>query len=1089
MQGKIQNQEDQGNTTSQQKSQSNIVDKQQTKTNPKNLIQTKQGRKPPIQIKQWPVNKSNPKPQTINPFKIKPNTALETYHQHMGENYGLPATKTEVTSGSVQLQATKSTKKKPQGSAKFQEIATTMGAEYGVDTSSLKATHNSSFPATVNAEATIQGSKIDFAPNKDTEANIKHEVGHAIDNAKNGTPRGDKMVNGQMVDTTREVAVDAMMNVPLQRKAENARAVAINTGSNVLIQRTVEEAREYVERNGLSRPGKNLIELMAELYLEGSPEWNTVYDYFTNDHLGVADVDRALEAEISRLQAALPKLRKRIKKWRKKVDKWGIKRRKNKVSTGKIKRAKMMNAGGRYFRLYHTKTAPTRNEQEPGDQGKSAHFGKKQDDYFRSGAENPQRGILGLEGKNNQMGDVGFVNLLDELHSINNGKEKTPLLNKPMTGNLFGQIDFVPRSQKHPGPKLGAEINSFTYNQQISSGSDSPRYQPDASFGNPKEYLHAHEDSYFDEAWYLTRERQTISEDYEAELFAHYQQIVSKAAMIYGNKPGKINGKELKLVLASLGRKSNFFDYPAVIFQPDDKGKVKGIKDDIIKRWNKCSTIKMTERQSFGFLYPVINDLEKSIRIWPGQYQIEEFLSTLQKVITPDGAQKHAISGELESPTTLGGLPLLQNTLKRSMNLATTAVEQVQKPNNNVKLLFNRIASNYGKGLEILQGWDEWKIDVLFAEATQIIENLNEATLHLSKEYDQSSAQNSFEVAVLNHYLKHINQTDYRMESFYLTHSGQQASSSAVLFHEADRAFLKLNIEDRGPVYFETMTSKKDHQQIKLADPVYNFTHDKIIKKYAQEDISNANIYDITNLDPAKLIQVLAENSNPQITLYASLSKHFQFGTDSTNIGLVIHLQKNIQGKGAVKKKLGSYVPKGALAGQQAKLNNYVPAVPSELYHHAALLFDAQTGDSNQGNDPQEFFMGHRFANWQDTHTLEVANWVASDNQCGIHSLNHFTGENYSRENWFNFFRGRLSPDTSMILARSNAWLDQNNLIELATLARYSLAVYEFNQQYGKWALVAGNESKAQIHIGRVPHVSGGGNDHWVPLRKHYTPL
>ncbi|HAS41238.1 MAG TPA: hypothetical protein DCS93_12205 [Microscillaceae bacterium] len=112
----------------------------------------------------------------------------------------------------------RSTAGRPQGSAKFQEIATTMGQQHGVDTTQLKATHNSPFPDTVNAEATIQGNKIDFAPGKDTEANIKHEVAHAIDNAKNGTPKGDKTVNGQNVDTTREQVVDNMAAQPLQLK-------------------------------------------------------------------------------------------------------------------------------------------------------------------------------------------------------------------------------------------------------------------------------------------------------------------------------------------------------------------------------------------------------------------------------------------------------------------------------------------------------------------------------------------------------------------------------------------------------------------------------------------------------------------------------------------------------------------------------------------------------------------------------------------------------------------------------------------------------------------------------------------------------
>ena len=97
------------------------------------------------------------------------------------------------------------------GSSRFQQVAADMGRKYGVDTSGLKATHQSPFPAKLNAEATIQGNNIHFAPGKDTDYNIRHEVAHAIDNRLNGTPKGDQLVNGQKIDTTREKVVDRMV--------------------------------------------------------------------------------------------------------------------------------------------------------------------------------------------------------------------------------------------------------------------------------------------------------------------------------------------------------------------------------------------------------------------------------------------------------------------------------------------------------------------------------------------------------------------------------------------------------------------------------------------------------------------------------------------------------------------------------------------------------------------------------------------------------------------------------------------------------------------------------------------------------------
>ncbi len=46
------------------------------------------------------------------------------------------------------------------GSQHFRQIAAEMGAAYGVDTSGLKATHHSTFPARLHAEATIKGRNI-----------------------------------------------------------------------------------------------------------------------------------------------------------------------------------------------------------------------------------------------------------------------------------------------------------------------------------------------------------------------------------------------------------------------------------------------------------------------------------------------------------------------------------------------------------------------------------------------------------------------------------------------------------------------------------------------------------------------------------------------------------------------------------------------------------------------------------------------------------------------------------------------------------------------------------------------------------------
>ncbi|KAB8051898.1 hypothetical protein GCN74_26205 [Janthinobacterium sp. FT14W] len=854
-----------------------------------------------------------------------------------------------------------------QGSAAFRAIASAMGEQHGVDTSTLRATHNSPFPATVDAEATLQGNKVHFAPGKDSEPNIKHEVGHHIINVLRGTPpRADGRVNGQAVNTSDEVGAERLMRLPLQRRAGPSRPLAASAEiqANAPVQRTIGDAKRYISDNELWRHGRNdVFSLLAELYWEGSSAYDEIYrELMKNlpefpgpatdgwDPVTSVDAEMFLEEEIGKLGALygdMPEgVRDRVIGWNGKVSRQGLARRKEKSSDGARKRSKMMHAGGDSLKLYHAKTAPTKNQQPPEGQGKSSYFNMNQSDYFRSSADNVQRDILGLTGASKR-GDASFVNGLAAMYKPATLKAKraskgsSPLLSapvKPETRSPYGIIKYKPIKQGHPGPKLGAEINSFTYNLLLENSQVST-YAAESDSGVPTEYLHPKR--YRAEARNLVQHDFDTPEAYEAELFKHYRQIVSGAKRIYGDEECVFGEYALQLVHAGMDGETDFFTYPALIFEIQDKEelsvKVPKIKEEILDKWNAVSDIKMTERQSFGFLYPAISDLEKSIRIWPGQYDIEAFLATLQKVIPPhpEVARRRRRRG--------GRLSLLQNTLKRSMNLAKGAVGRVARENDKVKVLLNRIASNYGKGLKILNRWHSWETDVVFAEATQVIENINEAVLHLSTEYDQGAARGAMEAAVLRHYTGPVQRAGYTIASFYLTHSGQQGSSSAMMFHGADLAFVKKSVKDRGPVYFETMTSKAGSKSLSLVDPAYNFTTQNEVKDFRKKKTGDAQIYDMTNMDPAALPGLLGSNTHAEVTLYASFSKHFQFGTDSTNLGFVMHLQKT--GNEA---PVGDYVPAGAVwdmgLKKMLKKPDYVPAVPSALYHHASLLLDAQTG-------------------------------------------------------------------------------------------------------------------------------------------------
>lgn len=130
------------------------------------------------------------------------------------------------------------------------DLKSIMGNQYGVDLSGYRETQNSSFPAKVGALATIQGKDIHYAPGQYTEKNRKHELGHAIDNTLNGTPKGDTTVQGHNIDTTREAAADKIADAPLQRNVgSNWELNAVKSG----VEQTTTQASKPSGHNVVQR--------------------------------------------------------------------------------------------------------------------------------------------------------------------------------------------------------------------------------------------------------------------------------------------------------------------------------------------------------------------------------------------------------------------------------------------------------------------------------------------------------------------------------------------------------------------------------------------------------------------------------------------------------------------------------------------------------------------------------------------------------------------------------------------------------------------------------------------------------------------
>ena len=117
-------------------------------------------------------------------------------------------------------------------SPKGDDLKERMSAHYKVDLSGYQEHPNSSFPGTVGADATIQGKDIHYGPGKFTEQNRKHELGHAIDNTLNGTPKGDTVINGKNIDTTREKAAEKIENAPLPKSAEGETPTQMKAAQN-----------------------------------------------------------------------------------------------------------------------------------------------------------------------------------------------------------------------------------------------------------------------------------------------------------------------------------------------------------------------------------------------------------------------------------------------------------------------------------------------------------------------------------------------------------------------------------------------------------------------------------------------------------------------------------------------------------------------------------------------------------------------------------------------------------------------------------------------------------------------------------------
>lgn len=422
--------------------------------------------------------------------------------------------------------------------------------------------------------------------------------------------------------------------------------------------------------------------------------------------------------------------------------------------------------------------------------------------------------------------------------------------------------------------------------------------------------------------------------------------------------------KDYRLVLRD--EHSGYFLYPSLIIEP--KAKMK--KDEVTDKMNQIATlfnagskIKMFERNSFGFLYPTISDLERSIRIWPGQVDVTYFRDRMITVLNkfdpvphvPLEAEPLALQqpeqlpvfmnlSEDEAPQNEEALsnkkkrPLDQKitppkkkvayqkydhaTLFSTLNRTLAFVKGVYnkggfKDTVTAKWLHQRIANSIAKAKRIQAIKELFKDPQdLFLEVTQIIENLNEYAFDLVELQEWEPTEEEFTQIITKTYGKHITSAGFSIASNLLTHSGTQAANIAI-------QLTKQNLKHHaGPHYFEfdpfdkASTDKATNKTFYHYDPAYNFVAQSDVdeqktepKKELAKDTHDTVIIDITNISPSEITSQLQKYSSANMVyLYGSLSKHFQLGMDKFTLGILLSVKKNGVGENPALPKI--YMPK-----------------------------------------------------------------------------------------------------------------------------------------------------------------------------------
>ncbi|MBN3262244.1 hypothetical protein [Pectobacterium brasiliense] len=730
-------------------------------------------------------------------------------------------------------------------------------------------------------------------------------------------------------------AADAMINSSLQRKDKNetSQTSALIDKTNT-VQRVVKETTSgsfYSDITQQFYETRQEAEVAEEEVLSASD-----IEEFVDDNaliLGDEEVGRLKRKREAGILSESKKIKKRSSAFTVELshrrNKWKerLARRDQKSSQALKKRAKRVNSVGRHSMLMHTHTAPPNmsvSGSNPWEQSKDVQPGSSAFNYFRTGA-NKQSSYM-LDGRRK------FFVFIPEMYAFYREfypDDKTVEFVNSTRPQIDGYMMANMAGGKYHDNGFGSEINAYAKSRLVPDLATKKLDREVKTYGPPlksKEYLPPDYTSVAVKEFMDQKAgNPAFDQSYQSQLLQHCRKIVEELA-------GSLKGlKNYKVVLRELG--SGFITYPSLILEPVSvlrltRETVKPYMYAIISQFNKISKIKMYERGSFGFLYPTISDLERSIRIWPGQVDLDYFKNIMVKVMTTldDGKQQeklwHRQDNEHLSEIPVSGQTTnqtLYNTLDRSMIFVKNIYEDLgtdyDKNDPAIKYLHNRLISNMDKASELKEmkrtGQNSLIMNVAdeYLEATQVIDNLNEygfqlieERLRLTGEGGKTDTGTNIIGTVRESFASAITEGGFTLRQATLTHSGMQAGMLAI----RER---KTSVFHLGPSYFEFDVGRLNNSEFFVKtkgvgttghyDPAYNFTgSDEFDKKVGTTEGTQhkdaQKIMDITNVKPDEISDILKRHQEcERIYFYGSLSKHFQLGMDRTTLGILMVVDNN----------------------------------------------------------------------------------------------------------------------------------------------------------------------------------------------------